>query len=146
MENKETNREQLLKQLFAQHPKVDKFFMTSDDQAFVEAHYANSHAQRFADKEVAEYDRATFELSAEVKKTKDSDKDKGAAAPAAPAAPAQPAPALAASAAPAEPAPEADEKAKLTARYTELYGAKPNHLTGVAKLKTLIEAKEAEGK
>ena len=125
MENKETNREQLLKQLFAQHPKVDKFFMTSDDQAFIEVHHANSHAQRFADQDVAEYDRSTFELSTAVKKTKaQTEGEKNVKAETT----------------------EGDEKATLTTRYTELFGKKPNHLTGVDKLNELIAAKEAEAK
>lgn len=142
MENKETNREQLLKQLFAQHPKVDKFFMTSDDQAFIEAHHANSHAQRFADQDVAEYDRSTFEFSTAVKEASDKATGTPAADEVKTEAPAQ---IEFEENAKAETTQE-DEKATLTTQYTELFGKKPNHFIGVAKLKELITVKEAEAK
>ncbi len=37
-----------------------------------------------------------------------------------------------------------DERQQLVARYEELFGKKPNHLTGVEKLKTQIQEKETE--
>lgn len=37
-----------------------------------------------------------------------------------------------------------DEKAELVKRYIELYDTKPNHMTGIPKLKEAIAAKEAE--
>lgn len=39
---------------------------------------------------------------------------------------------------------EADEKEALVKRYIELYDTKPNHMTGIVKLKEKIAAKEAE--
>lgn len=37
-----------------------------------------------------------------------------------------------------------DEKAELVKRYIELYDTKPNHMTGIPKLKEAIALKEAE--
>lgn len=60
MENK-TTREQILKTLFATHPKADEFYLTSNDQAFLEMHHAEAHGSTLADKKVRSYSRAEFE-------------------------------------------------------------------------------------
>ena len=76
----ENNRKQLLKQLFATHPEVDKFHLTSDDQAFTQDHFAHAHAATLDKKEVVEYLR-----------DKVDELDEAPAAPATDEAPATPA-------------------------------------------------------
>ncbi len=119
MENK-TTRGQILNILFATHPKTDKFFLTSDDQAFFAEHDANSHAKTLENKEVQPYTRLVAEAIEAIK-------EKIAAKSAT--------------------KPEKDkttisEKETLLARYEVLYGKKANHLTGIDKLKLAISEKE----
>lgn len=47
----------LLAELFATHPEVDKFYLTSDNQAFIQEHHADAHAQTLKDKKVKAYTR-----------------------------------------------------------------------------------------
>lgn len=50
MKNQNLSKEQI--GLFATHPSVNAFYVTSDDQAFFTEDNANSHATRLADKSV----------------------------------------------------------------------------------------------
>lgn len=60
MENK-TERSERLQKLFANHPKVKIFYLTSDDQAFTEKHRAEAHGQTLENKEVDNYPRFVAE-------------------------------------------------------------------------------------
>ena len=57
---KET-KNQKLKRLFETHPKVDKFYMTTDGQAFFRNDHAENHASGLEDKTVTPVNRSLFE-------------------------------------------------------------------------------------
>lgn len=134
MENKETTREQLLKQLFATHPGVDKFYVTSDDQAFSKEHAAVPHGRTLEDTEVKAYHRIVAET---IEKIKDEivAKNAGASQNATGAATE-----LEIAASATDPK---VERAKLVARFIELFDKQPTGLS-VEKIQARIAEKEAE--
>lgn len=170
-------RKNAVAELFATHPTVNTFYVTSDNTGFTEDHRAEAHAQSLEDKKVQPYNRTVFEtlisiqdkVSSKVskietrvkaivpvievetddQKTDEGDGDPGAGAGAEnpegagdPGANQNPGTGAAATSVKTE----LSEKEQLQARYLELFGKKPNHLTGVEKLKADIAAKEAETK
>lgn len=181
MESK-TERSARLEKLFANNPKVDKFFLTSDDQAFLKEDRAVAHGRSLEDKAVECFERDAPEASgpeanalevvitdqiladnpelgeegvevgdiATVSAESDLDGLANISAEALAAMPntvkylvdqgvnvmnlnTQP-----------KVDPAADEKAALQAKYKELFGKAPNHMTGVPKLQAAIAEKEAE--
>ncbi|MBC7399844.1 MAG: hypothetical protein H7289_07840 [Mucilaginibacter sp.] len=54
----------LLAELFATHPEVDKFYLTSDNQAFIQDHHAEAHAQTLEDKKVKPHAREAVQFKA----------------------------------------------------------------------------------
>lgn len=123
---KKTNQERA-KELFEKEPNVNAAYFTKDGNMFRAEHYARDWAKGanggevetiHRDASVAESSEAeTGEVGTEPATTSIDKTGEGDAA---------------------------DEKAELTKRYIELYDAKPKHLTGIAKLKELIAAKELE--
>lgn len=68
-----------LKHLFSTHPKVKRFYFTSDNQAFFEKHKAEVHGATLEDNEVTPVSRAMFEQAEKAGKPADkAQKDKGA--------------------------------------------------------------------
>lgn len=63
MENKENTREQRLKYAFAAHMGVMLFFVTSDDQMFVQRCDAVNHASTLENKEIDEAHRKDYVTS-----------------------------------------------------------------------------------
>jgi len=63
MENKENTREQRLKYAFAAHMGVMLFFVTSDDQMFVQKCDAENHASTLENKDIDEANRKNYVTS-----------------------------------------------------------------------------------
>ncbi len=105
--------------IFEAHKQIEEVYMTSDGQGFTDDHKANDHSRYLADKSVKSFKRG-FE---------DSYKDEEASTDAKDATLHKV---------------DEGERAELAAKYEKLYGAKPNHNTGIEKLKAKIAEKEAE--
>jgi len=72
---KET-KNQKLKRLFTTHPSVNKFYLTSDGQAFFKENDADNHAKSLEDKEVVSISRSIFERAEQtILKVKEAIKD-----------------------------------------------------------------------
>src|SRR5690606_27484759 len=87
--SKENTRERKLQLIFGSHPKVDVFFVTSDDQAFYHENDADNHAKTLGDKKVLKAERRNYlpgKIGAEAA-TKSSDEAKDKVKPKAPAKP-----------------------------------------------------------
>ncbi|WP_312207685.1 hypothetical protein [Empedobacter sp.] len=96
---------------------LQEVYVCSDKQGFTEKERANDHSRYLSDKTVHHFTSDSVLIFEEGKKE--------------PVAKVK--------------ATETDEeRQQLVARYEELYGKKPNHLTGVEKLKTQIQEKETE--
>lgn len=131
----ENSKLKLLIALFLNHPGVDTFHLTTDDQAFFEDHRATAHAESLKEKKVEKFERKDIEALAKSEKPAAKAKvettgDQGSGA--------------------GDQTGTGGDKPKsekelLQAEYLQVLGAKPNHLLGVSKLKAAIEAKKAEG-
>lgn len=96
---------------------LQEVYVCSDKQGFTDKERANDHSRYLSDKTVHHFTSDSVLIYEEGKKE--------------PVAKVK--------------ATETDEeRQQLAARYEELYGKKPNHLTGVEKLKTQIQEKETE--
>lgn len=73
-----TNKE-VANHVFARNPKIDKVYVTSDKQAFLEKHQAEGHAQRLKDQKVEPFSKnaeeAEEKLKSKVKKLKTKSTD-----------------------------------------------------------------------
>lgn len=122
--------------LFANHPDENKYFITSDHNAFSDAneHRADAHSRTLPDTTIVKLSRSEVEqeLAASKKET--------AVKPTIPIVPVTKEKTADEIAADAEKA----KKAALKPRYLELYGKAPAHQYNSAKIKELIEAKEVE--
>jgi len=58
--SKENTRERKLQLIFGSHPKVDVFYVTSDDQAFFHQNDADNHAKTLSDKRVDKAERRDY--------------------------------------------------------------------------------------
>lgn len=101
--------------IFAAHPKIEEIYITADNQGFTDEEKAKDNARYHKDNSVEHFKRG-FEES-----FKDEDETKAS-----------------------EQKADDGERAALAEKYEELFGKKPNHNTGVDKLKTQIAEKEAE--
>ncbi|MDM1074202.1 hypothetical protein HX001_17085 [Empedobacter brevis] len=96
---------------------LEEIFVCSDKQGFTEKERANDHSRYLSDKTVHRFTSDSVLIHEEGKK---------------------------------EPVNEAketktdEERQQLAQRYEELFGKKPNHMTGVEKLKSQIQEKETE--
>jgi hypothetical protein len=147
---KENTREAKLKILFATHPEVDKFYLTSDDKAFFDEHRANAHAQRLKDQDVESYSRKLVDaldqllniegddiinddpeggegdISQEALKDEEANKEASEEEKE------------------IDGSSQPDEREALVAAYAEKYGKKPAHNIGIEKLMlALAEEKPA---
>lgn len=106
-------------QIFAEHKDIDFVYVTSDGNGFTkdQEHNAHEHARVLHNKTVEAFERG-FEDDFE----DDEDEPKK----------------------PEQKADDNGERAELAAKYEKLFGKKPNHMTGVEKLKSQIAEKEAE--
>ena len=102
--------------IFTAHKNIDKIFMTSDGQGFTDEEKAKDCARYHKDQSITPFERG-FEETYQDKNADDS-ADKTAD--------------------------NSDERQKLVDEHEELFGRKPNHNTGVEKLKAAIDAKKAE--
>ncbi len=66
-----------LKNLFKTHPKVDKFYITSDEQVFIRKDHADAHANSLADKDIVSYSRKLFEQIDKIVSDKTASKGEG---------------------------------------------------------------------
>lgn len=121
------------KALFEKNADVAKVYFTSDGNVFRVRQYADNWSVALSDKTVIEVSRAEALTGVKAEQTDggntgtgadaggDTGKkdDKGGSQ-------------------------GDDEKAELVKRYIELYDTKPNHMTGIPKLKEAIALKEAE--
>ena len=145
--NKNANRSEQLKQLFAEHPSVKTFHVTSDGQFFTQKNDADNHAATLEDKEVEEEKRPKAEVVVNIDKNSDAEALAKAAAKYKSVFGVEPAEGMSIEAMAAEVGDkEAGIKKALVAEYTELFQKAPNHLTGIEKLRTLIAEKKAESK
>lgn len=103
--------------IFAAHKNLEEIFITTDGQGFTEETKADDHARYFKDKSVKHFKRGFDEtFKDDEDETKASELQKA----------------------------DDGERAALVEKYEELFGKKPNHNTGVDKLKTQIAEKEDE--
>lgn len=58
--SKENTRERKLQLIFGSHPKVDVFYVTSDDQAFYHENDADNHAKTLGNKSVLKAERRNY--------------------------------------------------------------------------------------
>ncbi|QNK63950.1 hypothetical protein H7F33_05510 [Pedobacter sp. PAMC26386] len=137
------------KVLFAKEETVRTLYFTSDGNMFRAEHYAMGWANGLADKKIETISR-TLVMAADIfneKAAGDSGlqvdgSTEGAAGNA--GSPENSTGGTDGSDSTQTNSSETDEKAALVTRYIELYDTKPNHMTGVEKLKTQIATKEAE--
>ncbi|WP_090498814.1 hypothetical protein [Pedobacter terrae] len=145
------------KEFFEKNTETKAVYFTSDGNMFKAEHYASNWSVGLADKAVTPVTRASILISETITKAL---ANKAAAGlngdtevqnPVVPASDVQNpiAPVIEVQdpivpVAPKSELSEVDEKAELVKRYIELYDTKPNHLTGIEKLKLKIAEKEAE--
>ena len=72
----QNTRAHKLEILFAQYPKTDTFFLTSDDKAFFDNGSAGAHASTLKDKTVQSYNRKTVQADIELEKQIEKEKAK----------------------------------------------------------------------
>lgn len=102
--------------IFTAHKNIEKIYMTSDGQGFTDEEKAKDNARYHKDQSITAFERG-FE---ETYQDKNADDSAGKTQD------------------------DSDERQKLAAEYEELFSKKPNHNTGVEKLKTAIADKKAE--
>lgn len=104
--------------IFEAHNAIDEIYITADGQGFTDEEKAKDHARYHKDQSIKHFERGFEENYQDKEVQKDDSKGK---------------------------TPEDDaERQNLVEEYTELFGKKPNHMTGVEKLKTAIADKKAE--
>ena len=101
--------------IFTAHKNIEKIYMTSDGQGFTDEEKAKDNARYHKDQSITPFERG-FEETYQDKDADDSVSKK---------------------------ADDSEERQKLAAEYEELFSKKPNHNTGVEKLKAAIADKKA---
>lgn len=96
---------------------LQEVYVCSDKQGFTEKERANDHSRYLSDKTVHHFTSDSVLIFEEGKKESVNETKETKTD---------------------------EERQQLAARYEELYGKKPNHLTGVEKLKVQIQEKETE--
>ena len=103
--------------IFEAHKAIDEIYITADGQGFTDEEKAKDHARYHKDQTIKHFERG-FEENYQDKDVQEDDSTGKTQDDA--------------------------ERQNLVEEYTELFGKKPNHMTGVEKLKTAIADKKAE--
>ncbi|MCZ2084159.1 MAG: hypothetical protein LC112_07775 [Flavobacteriales bacterium] len=103
--------------IFEAHQLIDEIFITSDGQGFTDEEKAKDHARYHKDQTIKHFERG-FDAGYQEENANPEATGKTQEADA--------------------------ERQNLVKEYTELFEKKPNHMTGVEKLKTAIADKKAE--
>jgi len=128
-----------VKEFFEKNTETKAVYFTSDGNMFKAEHYASNWAVGLSDKAVTPVTRASILRSEAITKALANKAATGLSGDTEGQNPIAPV-------ATKSELSEADEKAELVKRYIELYDKKPNHLTGIGKLKLKIAEKEAKSK
>jgi len=126
-----------VKEFFEKNTETKAVYFTSDGNMFKAEHYASNWAVGLSDKAVTPVTRASILRSEAITKALANKVATGLSGDTEGQNPIAPV-------ATKSELSEADEKTELVKRYIELHNKKPNHLTGIEKLKLKIAEKEAE--
>lgn len=114
--SRENTRERKLQLIFGSHPKVDVFYVTSDDQAFYHENDADNHAKTLANKSVLKAERRNYLLG---KAGAEAEVQSG------------------------DEAKDADSRKALAALHKELFGKAPAKNAKLETIKAKVEAEQA---